>query len=92
MTINYCDICGSQISPGEYGKLANGALAVTAKVEHICTNCAEIASAVDWCEVVRDAWREVGYGGNRKGDVCRGEVLYPTRNYPWDEIGGAESP
>jgi len=93
MTINYCDICGSQICPGEHGRLANGALAVTAKVEHICKACSEIASAVDWCEVVRDAWREVGYGNKGgRGSNGYGEVLYPAHNYTWDAISGSESP
>lgn len=88
MTIKFCDICGSEMKLSEAGAMAaTGAIAEMARATNICTECAAAGRAIDWCEIVREAWRE---GRNRGGDG--GTVLHPTDYRVWNGIGELSNP
>jgi len=54
--VELCDICKRKVNADDKGVMGNGALAIIAKAETVCKQCAQAATAVDWCAVVREAW------------------------------------
>ena len=90
MIIKFCDICGNEIKSSELGKIANGALMTIAKADSVCATCAAAAGTLDWCETVREIWRETAKEGETMPDkVFRrwGERDAPCRDCPDRTIG-----